>query len=146
MIFVVQLITAAFAALVLSGCGPDEAGTNAGQTGLEGADGAMETPAGPLRLIYEVRSLALTEEGDQIIAQGATRTGGWSDPRLVLEEQEGEEARYRFVAVQPAGLVTQAIEPIEARMDLSELPGGTRQVTVISERGTATLRLNDAAQ
>ena len=72
-------------------------------------------------LVYEVSSLQIDvlESAPlqiRITARGRTNTGGWHDARLVLDEDAsaGPLMVYRFEALRPTGMATQAFTPIQA--------------------------------
>ncbi len=77
--------------------------------------------AAEARLVYDVTEvtaeLSANLPGElHIHAVGHTRTGGWTDVALVVDEEasEGLHLVYRFVAVPPQGMATQPITPIGA--------------------------------
>jgi len=86
------------------------------------------------RAIFDLQAISLRHEARTIQVQGRTRTGGWTDPSLVIVAEAGGEVCLSFVATPPTGLVTQALAPVEASFPISELPDGTQTVTVLSER------------
>ncbi len=100
-------------AFLLSSCG--EADTS----GASFKDEPMQTS--DATLVYDVSDIdvAVLESAPLqilITARGRTRTGGWSEPALVLDEEasSGHLLVYQFVAVRPTGMATQALMPIEA--------------------------------
>lgn len=76
-----------------------------------------------------------------IIAEGRTRTSGWSDPSLRLEaiSDDGQSVRFAFLACRPEGVVLQALWKSSARIDLDRLARPTlERVTVTSETASQT--------
>jgi hypothetical protein len=76
---------------------------------------------GEARLVYDVAEISVQEVQSAalqvvITATGHTRTGGWTEAELVLDEDASEPGNpvYRFMAVPPEGMATQAITPIDA--------------------------------
>ena len=132
--------TILFSLLVVGGCfGCARADVGSG-SGLE-ENNMVRAERDTTRTILEVVELTLSEDGERIIARGLARTGGWTEPRLVLAEQSGDVSRYRFVAIAPTGLVTQALERIEAEISTDALPEATARIEVAGERGVVALDL-----
>jgi len=95
------------------------------------------------RMVLEVVELSVSDDGERIIARGLARTGGWTQPKLVFAEQTGDTSRYRFIATAPTGLVTQALERIDADIAIGALPSGTKRLEVEAERGALVLDLRN---
>jgi len=77
--------------------------------------------SGEAQLVYDVTDISVEEVESAalqviITATGHTRTGGWTDVRLVLDDHASEPGHlvYRFVAMRPAGMATQMIASIQA--------------------------------
>jgi len=110
--------------------------------------------AGDARLVYNVTSIevAVLESLPlqiHITAAGHTRTGGWSDVRLELDEEASEGIRlvYRFVAVPPSGMATQAITPVQGSATYGPwVDRAARQIEVIAETNTEILMFPSADQ
>jgi len=77
-----------------------------------------------------------------ITANGHTRTGGWSDVHLVLDEDasEGIHLVYRFVGTRPTGMATQAITPVSASVSYGPwVDRAAREIEVIAETNSHTI-------
>ncbi len=113
----------------------------------EGPDFKDEPLPEGARLVYtvdgvDVALLKSTPMQIQITASGSTRTGGWSEPQLVLDEDASEGTRlvYRFVAVPPSGAATQAITPITASVTYGPwIDRAARQIEVVAETSSETM-------
>lgn len=106
-------------------------------------DGHMAEASERQRSIFELQAISLTENAQTIHVVGRVRTGGWSDPRLLVVGEASGTVCLRFVATPPTGLVTQALEALEASLPRSELPEGTRTVTVLSERNRLSIDITE---
>lgn len=121
------------AALALAGCGDD----------ADSASFETPDPSEP-QLVYSVDAaeVAVMESMPlqiRITAQGMTRTGGWTDAALVLDEEasSGVTLVYRFVAVRPTGMATQAFTPIEASVDYGPwVDRAGRVIEIVAETNT----------
>ncbi len=132
-------------ALLLSGC---DASSDTPSGGGSFKDDLPDTSAA--RLIYEVTEadFAVLESFPlqlQISARGRTRTGGWSDPVLVLDEDASDlnTLVYQFRATAPRGMATQAFSPIEATARFMPYdPEHVTQVQIVAETNEMTFPLS----
>jgi len=84
-----------------------------------------------------------------ITARGMTRTGGWTDAQLVLDEEASKGIRlvYRFMAVRPTGMATQAFTPIEASVSYGPWTDrAAREIEIIAGTNSETLMFPGPAQ
>jgi hypothetical protein len=88
------------------------------------------------KAIYRIDSVSVTVERAKlnIEAHGAARTGGWSDPRLVVKNATGPTIILELRANPPApdNAEIQALMPVEASTTL-RAPANVLSVQVISE-------------
>jgi len=134
----ISLLAALAAALTLAACGGGESG------GSDAADNdaAMreDIPQGT-RLVMSVSDefLPITNRkqppGLILSVDGEVRSGGWSDPQLVLKSKTPKNGRivFFFVATPPDGPATQAIMPISAQGGVDPVPAGTSEVCIKAE-------------
>jgi len=95
------------------------------------------------KTVFEVKSMKMrVKESDppfvRVIAYGTTRTGGWTNGRLIqiihVAPPKDGMIELNFVADEPIGGSTDAITPIESEeLDLGLVPEGTKGVRVIAE-------------
>jgi hypothetical protein len=93
--------------------------------------------------VFEVTSMKMVVQESlpphaQVTASGTTRTGGWTNGRLIqiihVAPPKDGMIELNFVADEPTGASTDAITPIEsAKLDLGLVPEGTKGVRVIAE-------------
>jgi len=104
-------------------------------------------PAGEPQLVYDVTDIeiAVLESFPLqllITANGHARTGGWSELRLVLDEEasEGIHLVYRFEGTRPTGMATQAITPVSASVSYGPwVDRAAREIEVIAETNSHTI-------
>jgi len=109
---------------------------------------------GEPRLVYDVSdvSVDVLETAPlqiRITANGHARTGGWSEHQLVLDEDAsvGIHLVYRFVAVPPDGMATQAITPITASVDYGPwLDRAGREIEVVAETNSVMITYPTSGQ
>ncbi len=138
-----KLLVAAFSLVLLSACG--EGSSVAGSFKDE-----FRAPS-DARLLYDVTSVDVAVMESQplqlrVSAQGHSRTGGWSAPALVLDEDaSGEDVLvFRLVAVRPTGMATQAITPIAATTDFGPWTDGMAQeIRVVAETNSESFYFSD---
>ncbi len=131
-------------ALLLSAC--DASSDSADGSGSFKDD--LPDPDAP-RLIYEVTGteFAILESFPmqlQVTAQGTTRTGGWSNVELVLDQTESDlnTLVYRFMATAPDGMATQAFTPVAATVTFFPFdPETINEVQVVAETNEMTFSL-----
>jgi hypothetical protein len=95
------------------------------------------------KTVFEVKSMKMVVQESlpphaQVRAYGTTRTGGWTNGRLIqivhVAPPKDGMIELNFVADEPTGGSTDAITPIEsAELDLGLVPEGTKGVRVIAE-------------
>lgn len=88
--------------------------------------------------VFSVQTAQAWIDGNvlHVVAQGSTRTGGWTDPELVLSVGENT---FDFVAEPPTLPSTSAITPIEAKYRSGPLePPFPREVVVRAETNEIT--------
>jgi TRAP-type uncharacterized transport system substrate-binding protein len=95
------------------------------------------------KTVFEVKSMKMVVQESfpprvQVTAYGTTRTGGWTNPKLVqiihVAPPKDGIIELNFVADEPTGGSTDAITPIESEeLNLGLVPEGTRGVRVIAE-------------
>lgn len=105
--------------------------------------------SGDARLVYDVTEISVEEVPSAamqvaVTATGHTRTGGWTDMDLVLDEDAStpENPVYRFVAVPPTGMATQMITPIDAT---TFYVPAVETVTVVAETNSITVEYHSAS-
>jgi len=93
------------------------------------------------QLVNAVESVTLERpagnpDGLRVKAAGTVATGGWTKPELIrLQHRTGGEGTLAlgFVAAPPRSkIVTQAVENIEASMELDAIPAGVTAIRVVS--------------
>lgn len=130
----------------LAACSPQA------DSGDEG--GKFAGPDGDARLVYDVGNIDIAVMESlplqiRISAAGRTRTGGWTDAALVLDEEQSEGIRlvYNFVATPPEGMATQAITPIEASVTYGPWRDrAAREITIIAENNSATIMFPNSGE
>jgi hypothetical protein len=113
-----------------------------------------EGTAGAARLVYDVTEVSAELSANlpselYIHASGHTRTGGWTEVALMLDEEasEGIHLVYRFVAVPPEGMATQAITPIDATVAYGPYNDRAgRVIEIVAETNTMTITYPTPAQ
>ena len=110
---------------------------------ITGCASAEPSSSGSKTLVYrvnnvKVRVMESSPEQIQIVAEGMTRTGGWTAPELrKVGTGRGGILEFEFVARAPQGNATDAISPISASLSLSQ-PAGFRGVRVMAEMNSQT--------
>jgi len=95
-------------------------------------------------LVYRVDKVTARSEGAAlvIVVKGAVRSGGWTQPRLVMHKPAARDSgniEIDFVATPPKNkkAVIQSIVPMNVRMTL-RLPRGQNAVQVHAETNSVT--------
>jgi len=101
-------------------------------------------PASAQTLVYRVDKVTARSEGAVlvIVVKGAVRSGGWTQPRLILHKPAARDSgnfEIDFVATPPKNkkAVIQSVVPMNVRMTL-RLPRGENAVRIHAESNSVT--------
>jgi hypothetical protein len=147
-----RFATVAVLALALAGCN-----RNASETAPQAEEAPIAAPAEPVAEapaleqapeippnteteVSAINSVMLSRPPDApdavvIRASGFTATPGWSDPKLMLEEDTSGDTSirtYRFVATSPETPQTGEEQPVDTELRIDSLPAEVKTIRIVS--------------